>query len=103
MFAHLFILDVLLFTHRADVIHPERQYVSVGNGIHNGVDMQPLAERLFGGLQIKLTTRAGVVGEYRCARKTEQMVFLEFLHDSRVHLAKLAAVAFIEISTTCLP
>ena len=58
--------------------------------------MQPLAEGLFGGLQIKLTARAGVVGEYRCACKTEQMVFLEFLYDSCVHLAKLAAVAFIE-------
>ena len=94
--AHLLILDVLLFAHGADIIHPERQYVAVGNGIHDGVDVQLLAESLFRGFQIELAACPCVYREYGRARKAEKMVTLEFLDDGGVHIPELAAVALVK-------
>lgn len=93
---HLFVLDILLFTHGADIIHAERQHVAIGNGIYDGIDMQLLAESLFGGFQVKFTAGSGIYRENRCSREAEKMIAFEFLDDGGVHISELAAVAFIE-------
>ena len=82
--------------HRIDVVDAERQHVLVADGIHDRVRIQLLAERLLGGLQLRVAAAAGVHREDRRAGEAEQVVPLERLRDRRMHIAELRSVALIE-------
>ena len=93
---HRFLLDFVVGAQRADIIHTEWQHIAVANGIHNGVAVQAVAKSALGGGEFHIAYGTGVVGEYRCACEAEHVVFLEFLHNGLVHIAKLRAVALVE-------
>ena len=58
--------------------------------------MEFIAECLLCGFQFQISAAACVLGEDRCARKAEYMVFLEVLGYGVVHLAKVASVALVK-------
>ena len=55
---HLLVLDVHADLDRVDVVDAERQHVLVGDRVDDRVGVQPLTERLLGGAQPRVTTRA---------------------------------------------
>src|SRR3546814_9435589 len=59
-------------------------------------DLQLVAECLARGPQARIAAGAGILGENRRAGEAEQMIALEGAGDLRVHVAELAAVAFVE-------
>ena len=58
--------------------------------------MELVPEGLFCCKELRVPDCAGISRKNRGAGESKQMVLLEALYDSRVHIAKLAAVAFIE-------
>ena len=68
----------------------------VADGINYRIAMELVTKSALGSCELDVAYCSGIVGKYRCAGKTEHMVFLEFLGDSLVHIAKLRAVTFIE-------
>lgn len=91
-----FVVNVRFLLHRLDVIHPEGQHIVVVDGVHDGVGVELFPEQLGGG-GVRHFSRGGSVDrEDGGTGKPEQMVFLEMLDDGRVHIAKLAAVAFVK-------
>lgn len=87
---------VALAPERTHVVDLERQHVTVVDGVDHGVGVQAVAEGLRGGAQVGVLAGARVLGEDWRAREAEQMVVLERLGNSLVHLAELRAVAFVE-------
>jgi len=70
--------------------------VLIGDGIHDRVSVQLLAEGLLDGLELRVAAAARVDCEDRHASEPEEVETLEGLRDRRVHVAKLRAVALIE-------
>ena len=58
--------------------------------------MELVAEGLGGGEELRPAGGPGIGGKDRGAGEAEQMVFLEILHDGRVHISELTAVALVE-------
>ena len=91
-----FIGDFLFRVHGLDVIHPKGQYILVVNGIHNGIGMQLVPKGLSRRKELRVLGAAGIRRKNRRPCKAEEMILLEVLHNSRVHIAKLTAVAFVK-------
>ena len=64
--------------------------------VHNCVGVEFIAECLLRGFQFQISTAACVLGEDRCASKSEDMVFLEVLGNGVVHLTEIASVALVK-------
>lgn len=90
------VVNVRLGVHGSDIVHPEGQHILVIDGIHDGVGVELVAEGLGGGEELRPAGGPGIGGKDRGAGEAEQMIFLEILHDGRVHVAELAAVALVE-------
>ena len=90
------VVNIRLGIHRFDVVHPERQYVFIIDGIHNGIGVELIAKSLFRRAEGRVFAHSRVNGENRCTGKAEQMIFFEIPGNGLVHIPKLAAVAFIE-------
>ena len=90
------VVNVRLGVHGLDVVHPEGQYILVVDGIHNSVSVELVAEGLGGGKELCSAGRPGIGRKDGGASKPKQMILLEILDDSRVHVAELAAVALVE-------
>lgn len=58
--------------------------------------MELVAEGLRRGEKLRILGCAGVCREDGRPGKAEQMILFEVLHDSRVHIPELAAVALVE-------
>ena len=93
---NLLINDFLVDGHSLDVIHPEGQNILVIDSIHDGIGMELVAKRLLRGAELGIPVRTAVDRKNRSPGKAEQMVLLEVLYDSRVHITKLAAMTLIE-------
>ena len=89
------VVNIRLGLHRLDVIHSEGQHVFVVDSIYNRVGVKLVAERL-------LRCADGALAHARIdckdgrAGKAEQIVLLKILGDSLMHIAELAAVAFVK-------
>ena len=94
--SHLRIFDVGFFFHRVDVVDAERQHVSVVDGIHDRISVKLIAKGLRCSTHIGITAGTGIDRKNRRTRKPEQVIILERLGDSLMHIAELAAVALIE-------
>ena len=93
---NLFIVHVRLCVHRLDVVHTERQHILVVDGIHDGVGVQLIAERLRCG-KITWVSRSSCIGrKNRGSCEAKQMILLEILDDCLVHIAELATVALVK-------
>lgn len=92
----LFILDVLLFAHGADVFDPEGENVSVADGVDDRVGVQHVAERLFGGLEVGAAAGTGVFRGDRRPGESEDVILFEGAGDRLVHVAELRAVTLVE-------
>ena len=93
---NLFIVHVRLCIHRLDVIHTERQHILVIDGIHDGVGVQLIAERLRCG-EIAWIGGASCIGRKNWgACEAKQMILLEILDDCLVHITELAAVTLVK-------
>ena len=64
--------------------------------VHNGVGVQLVAKGLRGREKLRGVCILRVVRENRRSGKAEQMVLAEILHDCRVHIAELGAMAFVK-------
>ena len=93
---NLLIVHVWLCVHRLDVVHTERQHILVVDGIHDGVGVQLVAERLRCG-EIARVGRASCVDcKNRRSCKSEQVVLFEIVNNGLVHITELAAVALVK-------
>ena len=93
---NLFIVHVRLCVHRLDVVHTERQHILVVDGIHDGVGVQLVAERLRRG-KITWVSRSSCVDcKNRRSSKAEQVVLFEIVDNGLVHITELAAVALVK-------
>jgi hypothetical protein len=81
---------------RVDVVDAKRQHVLVVDGIDDGVGVQLVAKGLRGGAPQRVAGGAGVLGKDGRAGEAEQVIALEHPGDFGVHVAELAAVAFVE-------
>ena len=93
---NILIHHLLVNVHRFDVIHAERQDVVVINRVHNGVGVQLVAKGLLGREKLRGVRLLRVDREDRRSGKAEQMVLAEILHNRRVHIAELRAMAFVK-------
>src|SRR5699024_9829449 len=66
------------------------------DGIHNGVGVQLIAKSLRRGPQVWIFACSRVSRKNGCPGETEQMIFAEVFCNGKVHVAKLAAMAFIK-------
>ena len=86
---HLFISYRRFFFHRVHVINAERQHVAIVDSIHDGIGVQFVAKCLGRRLQIMMLARPGVLCKNWCAGKAENMIILEILSDTYMHITKL--------------
>ena len=93
---NLFIVHVRLRIHRLDVIHTERQHILVIDGIHDGVGVQLIAERLRCGEIAWIGGASCVDCKNRRSSKAEQVVLFEIVNNGLVHITELAAVALVK-------
>ena len=93
---NLFIVHVWLCVHCFDVIHTERQHILVVDGIHDGVGVQLVAERLRRGEIAWISGASCVDCKNRRSCKSEQVVLFEIVNNSLVHITELAAVALVK-------
>ena len=92
----LLALDGSLCLNSLYVVHLERQHILVTDGIDDGVLVKLVTKSLFRGAQLRVLTGSCVFGKDRCTSESEYHVLLEGLRDSRVHQAKLGAMALIK-------
>lgn len=90
------VYDAITFFDGVDVVDPEGENVGICDGIDNGIRMKFLTKRLLGGASMGITAGRGVEWEYRGASEPEEVVVLEVLHDSGMHIAKLGSMALIK-------
>ena len=93
---NILIHHLLVNVHRFDVIHAERQDIVIIDRVHNGVGMQLVAKGLLGREKLRGVRLLRVDREDRRSGKAEQMVLAEILHNRRVHIAELGAMAFVK-------
>ena len=94
--SNLLVRYVILRFEGIHIVYTERQDILFVDSIYNGVGVEFIAECLLCGFQFQISTAACVLGEDRCARETEDMVFLEVLGDGVVHLTEIASVALVK-------
>ena len=94
--SHLRIFDVGFFSHRVDVVDAERQHIAVIDGVHDRISVKLIAKGLRCSTHIGISAGTGIDRKNRRTRKPEQVIILERLGDSLMHVAELAAVALIE-------
>ncbi len=82
--------------HRLNIIYPERKDILIIDCIHNRVTMQLIAKSLPCRKKLRILRSAGIYGKNRSSCKSEQMIFLEILYNSCVHISKLAAMALVK-------
>ena len=90
------VCDFFLNIHCFNVINTERKDIFIIDSVHDSVSMKLDAKCLCCGKKLGILCSAGIYRENRCSCKSEQMIFLKVLHDSRMHITKLASVAFIK-------
>ena len=91
-----FICDFFFRVHRFNIINLERKNIVIINRIHNRITMELISKGLTCGKEFRILGSTGIDRENRCSCKPKQMVFLKILHNSSVHIPKLAAVALIK-------
>ena len=87
-----FFLDI----HSLDVINTEWKNIFIVNSVHDSVSMKLVTEGLCCCKKLRILCSAGIYRENRCSCKSEQMIFLKVLHDSCMHISKLASMAFVK-------
>ena len=92
----LFIINILVHIHCFDIVHTEWQDILIVDGVHNRIGMKLIAESLCRSPQRRLFTDTGIGGKDRRSRETKQVILLEIPGNGKVHITKLAAVAFVE-------
>ena len=101
---HLLSVHIAFHAHGRVVIHMERQYVLVPDGIDNGIGMQCFC---WSAIFIKLATKelcscciftasTGINGKDGSTRKAKHQVTLHAFGNKFVHIAKLTTMALIE-------
>ncbi len=100
---NLRVLHIVLFFDGVHIVDAKRQDVPVIDRVHDRVGVELVAKRLLRGAKIRILARPGVDGENRCPGEAEQMIVLECLRNGLVHIAKLAAVTFVENDDKMLP
>ena len=93
---NILIHHLLVNVHRFDIIHAERQDIVIVDRVHNGVGVQLVAKGLLGREKLRGVHLLRVDRENRRSGKAEQMVLAEILHNRRVHIAELGAMAFVK-------
>ena len=93
---YLFVVDIRLCLHRLDIVHAEGQNILVIDRVNDRIGVQLIAEGLFSGGEMRILHVTGVCGEDRRAGEAEHMILFEVLDDRGVHIAELAAVAFVK-------
>ena len=93
---YLFVVDVRFLVHRLDIIDAEGQHVLVVDRVHDRVGVQLVAECLFRGGKARILDVTGVCREDRRSCEAEDVILLKILDNRGVHIAELAAVAFVE-------
>ena len=93
---YVLVINVRVGVHRFDVIHAERQDVFVIDSVHDGIGMELIAKGLLRCEELRIPHGAGVRRENRRPGKAKEMIPLEALDDRCVHIAELAAVAFVK-------
>ena len=93
---NLLVVHVRLCVHRFDVIHTERQHILVVDGIHDGVGVQLVTERLRRGEIAWISGASCVDCKNRRSGKAEQVVLFEIVDNGFMHITELAAVALVK-------
>ena len=93
---NLLVIHIWLCIHRLDVIYTEWQHILVVDGIHDGVGVQLVAERLRCGEIAWIGGASCVDCKNRRSRKAEQVVLFKIVNNSLVHITELAAVALVK-------
>ena len=90
------VVNIRLGIHCLDVVHPEGQHVFVIDGIHDGVGVKLVAERLRCCAKRRVLAYACIDCKDGRAGKAEQMVLLKVFGDGLMHIPELTPVALIK-------
>ena len=90
------ICDFLIRIHRLNIVYSKWKDIFIVDSIHNCVAVKLISKGLSCSKELRILCSARIYGENRCSCKSEQMVFLKVLYNSRVHISELAAVTFIK-------
>ena len=90
------VINIRLGIHRLYVVHAERQDVLVIDSVHNGIGVELVAESLSRGEKLRAAGGSGVCGENGGTCESKQVILLEILDDSRVHITELATMTLVK-------
>ena len=90
------VINIFFYIHCLDVIYTEWKYIFIIDGIYDGICMKLITKGLTSGKELRVFCTICIHREYRCTRKSKQMIFLEVLYDGCVHITKLTSVTFIK-------
>lgn len=93
---HLAVVDTVAHSECVDVVDTEGQDGLVPDGVDDGVGVQLVPEGLLSGAQVCFPGAGGVFRKDGCAGEAEEVIVAERARDVGVHVAELAAVAFVE-------
>lgn len=72
------IINIFFYIHCLDVIYTEWKYILVIDGINDSICMELITESLCCGKELRVLGTTCIHREYRCTRKSKQMIFLKF-------------------------
>ena len=90
------IINIRVCIHSFDVINSERKNVLIIDCIYDGVGVELISEGLLRCKELWVLCSSGIHCKDWSAGKAEQMILLEILYDSGMHVTKLTSVALIE-------
>ena len=93
---NLFVINVCIRIHRFNIVHTERQNILIIDGIYYGIRMKLIPKSLLSRKILRIHPCSCIRREDRCPRETEHIILFETLYNGIMHIAELAAVAFVK-------
>ena len=90
------VINIRFGVHGLNIVHSERENILIIDSVHNGIGVELIAESLGSSKELCSAGCPGIGRKDRRAGKTKQVILLEVLDDSGMHIAELTAVALIE-------
>ena len=93
---NLLVVNIRFHFHCFNIVYTERQDVFIVNGIYNSIGMQLVTKGLRRCKIARICYCTCVLCKNRCASETKQVVLLKVFDNCLMHIAELAAMAFIK-------
>ncbi len=96
------VCDFFLHIHRFNIINTEWKNILIVDCIHNRITMKLISKGLACGKELWILSSSCIDRKNRCSCKSKQVIFLEILNNSCMHISELTAVALIKNSDDVL-